>query len=124
MRTWIIIVSFVMILVLVSFGEQYVMDRFFPEINDIVTDIRYDIINENSPRENIDRLTRVWDKTRLWAFVFSNHESFADYEDCINEMQEYLEINAMSMIYYKTVHLENLNNHLRESMKFRPENIF
>ncbi|MBQ4526530.1 MAG: DUF4363 family protein [Clostridia bacterium] len=124
MRTWVILVSFSLALAIFSIGENHVMNKFYSEIDSVIYDIRDDLSNNRSPASEVEKLNNIWKSTKVWAYIYSSHESFDDYEECINDIQEYLKLDVMPLIYYKTLHLENTNNHLKESLIFKAENIF
>ena len=124
MRSWIILTIFGLILFSLSYCEIYLMNDFYPKIDKITQAIREDIKSGVDPNENIVKLFNTWEKYKPLAFVFSNHEEFEFYDDHINAMQEYQHINNPEYIYYKSIDLENVNNELRESLKFKIENIF
>lgn len=124
MRTWFILSVFFFLLFGMAFTEQYIMNKFYPEIDEITNEIRNDILNEDLPDDKIKKLSQKWNSNKIAAFIFSNHENFSTYDDCINVMEEYSKINKYDFVYYKTVELENINNHLFESMKFNIKNIF
>ena len=108
MRTWFIMGVFCLILASMTFSEQYIMGNFYPQIDQITNEIRHDVLNGNMPGDKIEKLSEKWNKYKVAAFVFSSHENFASYDDCINEMEEYSKIDKFDFVYYKTVELENM----------------
>lgn len=124
MKTRFILVTFFLILFALSFGEIYLMKDFYPGIDNLTNNIRNDILNGESPGENIDKLALFWEKNKTVAFCFSNHKEYEYYDDYINAMQEYYKINKTEYIYHKSIDIENLNNELYDATKYNLKNIF
>lgn len=124
MKTRHILVSFFLILFLLSYGENYIMKDFYPQIDKLTNNIRDDIINGVNPEENINKLAKFWEDNKKVAFCIADHSEYEYYDDYINAMQEYNKIGKREYIYYKSIDLENLNNELCESTKYNLKNIF
>ena len=124
MRVWCVILAISAILATVSIAETFVAKKFCTQIENSVMDISEKIKTDTVSTDDIDKIDEVWRKNKTAVFSFANHNLFKEYEDCISEMYYYSKFELKDKLHYTAYYLLEVNNRMRETVKFNVANIF
>lgn len=124
MRVCCVIIAISAVLASVSVAEAFVAKRFCTQIENSVKEISDKIKAGTISTEDIDKVDKVWENNKTAVFTFANHNLFKEYEDCISEMYYCCRYNLKDKLNYIAYYLLEVNNRMRETVKFSLANIF
>ena len=104
-------------------SEQILVRGFCDEIYRELSLIGKTLESGNIPHDKIESAVKMWEKKKTVVFVFSNHGNFRELENNIYNLEFYSNSDNIKKSEYCVDVLKHRVKELKESCKFKKENI-